>query len=131
MFFVLIFFPKAISFHIWCLKCICIFLLFTKGMGQSCTIFLDFMDSPSQTYMKWPLWVEYDIAVRISTYFLHWNDENPEKNQWCSDLSIIEEKEVLLNQDFLNAESTLETTVWHAKFFTTPHMMRSPDIFAL
>ena len=55
MFFVLIFFPKAISFHIWCLKCICIFLLFTKGMGQSCTIFLDFMDSPSQTFMKWPL----------------------------------------------------------------------------
>ena len=52
MFFILIFLPKAISFHIWRLECICIFLLFTKSMGQSCAIFLDFMD---QTYMKWPL----------------------------------------------------------------------------
>ena len=24
-------------------------------MGQKCPNFLDFMDSPSQTYMKWPL----------------------------------------------------------------------------
>ena len=35
MFFILIFLPKAISFHIWRLKCICIFLLFTKTMGQN------------------------------------------------------------------------------------------------
>ena len=26
-----------------------------KKVGQKCPIFLDFMDSPSQTYMKWPL----------------------------------------------------------------------------
>ena len=29
--------------------------LFTKKVGQKCTNFLDFMDSPSQTYIKWPL----------------------------------------------------------------------------
>ena len=55
MFFVLIFFPKAISFHIWCLKCICIFLLFTKKSRAEVGKFLDFMDSPSNTYMKWCL----------------------------------------------------------------------------
>ena len=42
MFFVLIFLPKAISFHIWRLKCICIFLFFTKSMGQACAFFFGF-----------------------------------------------------------------------------------------
>ena len=46
-----IFLPKAISFHIWGLKCICIFILFTKSMGQSCANSLDVMDSPS--HMKY------------------------------------------------------------------------------
>ena len=39
MFFILIFLPKAISFHIWRLKCVCIFILFTKKVGQSVQIF--------------------------------------------------------------------------------------------
>ena len=60
MFFILIFLPKAISFYIWRLKCVCIFILFTKKVGQySLCKFLDYMDSSSQTYMKWPLQAYY------------------------------------------------------------------------
>ena len=55
MFFILLFPPKVTSFHIWRLKCICILLLFTKKYGAEVCKFLDYMDSPSQTYMKWPL----------------------------------------------------------------------------
>ena len=32
-------------------------------MGQSCANFLDFMDSPSQTYMKWPLDVYNIVSI--------------------------------------------------------------------
>ena len=55
MCFILIFLPKAILFHIWRLKCICVFLLFTKKYGAEVCNFLDFMALLSQTYMKWPL----------------------------------------------------------------------------
>ena len=72
MFFILIFLPKAISFHIWRLKCICIFLLFTKSMGQLCAIFLDFMDSPSQTYRKWPLAKMYRHGQPILDQSRNW-----------------------------------------------------------
>ena len=64
MFFILLFPPKVTSFHIWRLKCICILLLFTKKYGAEVCKFLDYMDSPSQTYMKWPL-----ARVQRSGYF--------------------------------------------------------------
>ena len=71
MFFILIFLPKAISFHIWRLKCICIFLLFTKKYGAEVCKFLDFMASPSQTYMKWPLWSWFHQFLK-KRHFLVW-----------------------------------------------------------
>ena len=112
MFFVLIFLPKAISFHIWRLKRICIFLLFTKSMGQSCAIFLDFIDSPSQTYMKLAFINFLNSKVRLySVRVSH--------NCWFQESTLLKRETLQSKTPSGNMLTGIENSFYEAKIFSS------------